>query len=387
MRNKKTYEEINEKIKKGEAVVLTAEEVTVMAKEMTVAEIAREVDVVTTATFGPMCSSGAFINFGHSEPPIRMEKITLNDVAVFSGLAAVDAYIGATEVSPYDEKYGGAHIIEELIAGKDVLLKAWGKGTDCYPRQQIETHINKDTVNEIFMFNPRNSYQNYGAACNSSKKIKFTYMGVLLPNLGNITYSTSGELSPLINDPELRTIGIGTKIFLCGAEGYVIWNGTQFNTGVQKNNFGIPYKGGATLSVIGDLKKMSENFIKAVYYENYGVSLFVGIGIPIPILDEDMANFVTISNNKIHTTIFDYGLYDKPEIAKVTYAELKTGKIKLFNKEVRTAPLSSLKKAREIAETLKNWILSGDFTLTKPVSALPDNIKINKLKSDEEILE
>jgi len=94
----KSYEEINARIAKGEAVILSAEEVSRMAEECSPAEIARKVDVVTTATFGAMCSSGCFINFGHSSPPIRMESISLNGVPVFGGVAAVDAYIGATEV-------------------------------------------------------------------------------------------------------------------------------------------------------------------------------------------------------------------------------------------------------------------------------------------------
>ena len=54
----KTYEEINQKLKSGKAVVLTAEEVAKMALECSPEEIVEKVDVVTTATFGAMCSSG-----------------------------------------------------------------------------------------------------------------------------------------------------------------------------------------------------------------------------------------------------------------------------------------------------------------------------------------
>ena len=226
----KTYQQINERIKNGEAVVLTAEEVSQLALTMSPEEIADKVDVVTTGTFGAMCSSGAFINFGHSDPPIRMERIELNGVGVSGGLAAVDTYIGATDCNPANPEYGGAHIIEDFINGKDILLEAWGKGTDCYPRRHIRTYINRDTVNEAYLYNPRNAYQNYNVATNTSDRTIHTYMGTLLPKMKNASYSTSGELSPLLNDPECRTIGLGTRIFLAGAEGYVAWNGTQFNT-------------------------------------------------------------------------------------------------------------------------------------------------------------
>jgi L-aspartate semialdehyde sulfurtransferase len=380
MSKTKSIEEINEKIRNGKAVVLTAGEVSAMGKEMSPSEVLNKVDVVTTATFGPMCSSGAFINFGHPTPPIRMEKITLNNVPVFGGVAAVDAYIGATEVANPQDSYGGAHVIEDLIAGKDVLLQAWGKGTDCYPRTEIKTMINKEKVNEIIMFNPRNAYQNYNVAVNTTPKIKYTYMGTLLPGLGNANYSTSGELSPLLNDPELRTIGIGTRIFLGGATGYVAWNGTQFNTGKPLNDHGIPIGNSATLAVIGDAKAMSTRFIKAAYFEKYGVTLFVGIGIPIPLIDEDMAHRVMIRNSQIETNVIDYGSGGFEILGKANYKSLFSGEILLNGKKIRTAPLSSIKVAKEIAALLREEIISGRFLLTEPVALFPKTKGLNKLE-------
>ena len=81
----KTYQEINEKIRKGQAVVVTAEEMVGIVKRKGPARAARDVDVVTTGTFAPMCSSGAFINFGHTQPPIRASKVWLNDVPAYGG--------------------------------------------------------------------------------------------------------------------------------------------------------------------------------------------------------------------------------------------------------------------------------------------------------------
>ena len=50
----RTYEEINEKIKRGDAIVLTADEFVELAKSKGVKEAAKEVDVVTTGTFQPI---------------------------------------------------------------------------------------------------------------------------------------------------------------------------------------------------------------------------------------------------------------------------------------------------------------------------------------------
>ena len=380
---KKSYEEINRKLKTGKAVILTAEEVAKMALEATPEEIVEKVDVVTTATFGAMCSSGAIINFGHANPPIRMEKIRLNGVPCYEGLAAVDSYIGAAACNPDNPKYGGAHVIQDLIDGKDVTLEAWAKGTDCYPRKHIKTTININTINEFTMFNPRNAYQNYNVAVNTTKKMVHTYMGTLLPNLRIATYSTSGELSPLLNDPEFRTIGLGTRIFLGGTQGFVVWPGTQFHTTRPKNELGIPVTNAATLAVMGNLKEMSSEYLHAAYFDKYGVSLFVGIGIPIPVLDVDIAKRVSVNNSQIETSVLDYGTVGAPKLGQVNYAELQSGTIKVKGKKVRTAPVSSIAKARKIAGELKEWLQNGEFEISKPVQMFPKNTSLNSLAETE----
>lgn len=372
----KTYASINEKIKNGTAVVVTAEELIPLVKEKGLAETAAYVDVVTTATFGPMCSSGAFINFGHSDPPIRMAQVQLNNVAAYAGLAAVDAYIGATE--PSSDKgihYGGAHVICDLIDGKAVHLEATSPGTDCYPRKHLSIEITKDSINEAYLFNPRNCYQNYAAAINTSDETIHTYMGTLGPRKANINYSTSGELSPLLKDPYLRTIGLGTKIFLAGTTGYVSWQGTQFNTQKPRGENGIPLFPSATLALIGNLKDMDTRFIKPAVFKGYGSSLFLGIGIPIPVLDEALLQQLAVENKDIYTHIVDYSVpsLTRPLLGKVSYAELQSGEIELQGQKIKTTALSQLSKAREIAEILKTWIQKGDFTLQEPIKSFDES--------------
>ena len=369
----KSYEEINEKIRKGKAVVLTAEEVSEMAKTMAPKEILEKVDVVTTATFGAMCSSGAFLNFGHANPPIRMERIEINGVPVSGGLAAVDTFVGATDCNPQNPTYGGAHIIQELIDGKELTLEAWGKGTDCYPRKHIKTMISLKTINEAILMNPRNAYQNYNVAVNSTDRTLYTYMGTLLPRMKNASYSSAGELSPLLNDPECRTIGLGTRIFLCGTQGYVVWNGTQFNCSKPLNEYGVPMGNARTLALMGEMREMSSEFLRGAYFEKYGVTMYVGVGVPIPLLDEDLAHRVSIRNSQIDTFIEDYG--SKGDlIGKVNYEQLRSGEIEFMGKK------SSLNKARKIAAILKDWIEKGQFELTAPVRPMPTGTSLQGLK-------
>ncbi len=382
----KTIAEINEKIRQGKAVVVNAEEVIDLVKEKGVKHAAQHVDVVTTGTFGPMCSSGIYFNIGHSKPRIKLGggRVYLNDVLAYPGLAAVDVFLGANalpdddprnRIHPGDFNYGGGHVIEELVAGKDIRMMATAYGTDCYPRKRLETWLNINDLNEAVLFNIRNAYQNYNVAANLSDKTIYTYMGVLKPRLGNVNYCSAGQLSPLLNDPLYRTIGIGTRIFLGGGVGYVAWQGTQHNPNVPRTELGVPKRGAGTLAVIGDLKQMSARWLVGTSMYGYGVTLTVGVGVPIPILNEDILRHAAVADAEIYAAVVDYSdAYpnQKPDIIdEVNYAQLKSGTVKLQGKKVPTGSLSSYPRALEIAETLKDWIQRGQFLLTEAVAPLP----------------
>ena len=246
----RTIAEINEKIRQGKAVVLNASEMTSLVRKEGKVKAARQVDVVTTGTFSPMCSSGLLFNIGQQPPTIKTSKVWLNGVPCYAGLAAVDSYLGATEpteedplnkVYPGQFKYGGGHVIEDLVKGKRVHRKA------------IEKKVSLAELRNAILFNPRNCYQNYNCAINRTDKLKYTYMGPLKSGIGNANYATAGELSPLLNDPYFKTIGLGTRIFLGGGVGYVIGEGTQHVPDPKRNERGVPMTPSGTPMVKGDL--------------------------------------------------------------------------------------------------------------------------------------
>lgn len=380
----KTYAEINARIRSGEVVVVTAEEMVDIVADKGPVEAARRVDVVTTGTFSTMCSSGAFFNFGHTTPTIKAAKVWLNKVPAYGGIAAVDIYLGATEPSeddplnkiyPGEFRYGGGHVIEDLLAGKKIFLEAKAYGTDCYRRRKVKMDVTLADLPYALLCNPRNGYQNYNCAVNLSDKTVYTYMGMLKPKCRNANYCSAGELSPLFNDPYFLTIGVGTRIFLGGGIGYVTWHGTQHNPHVPRSPAGTPTRPAGTMMVQGDLKQMSTRWLRGVSIQGYGCSLAVGIGVPIPVLNEEIARFTGVSDEEIFTQVVDYG-YDytnniKRNYGEVSYAQLKSGTIRVAGKKVATAPLSSLVGAREIAETLKKWIESARFFLSEPAQLLP----------------
>lgn len=380
----RTYEQINDKIRKKQAVVVTAEELIDIVKNEGVDKATEKVDVVTTGTFGPMCSSGALFNFGHTAPKIRAQRVWLNGVETNAGLAAVDCYLGATQLADDDPEnkvypgrfeYGGGHVITDLLNGKAVTLRATSYGTDCYPRKEYVKDYKLEDFREAWLLNPRNSYQNYNVAVNTRKKTIYTYMGVLKPRMSNATYCSAGQLSPLLVDPYYRAIGIGTKIFLGGTQGWVIGAGTQHAPHCERTEDGVPSEGAGTIAVRGNLKEMSPDWVRGVSILGYGVSLAVGVGIPIPVLDSEVVRLASLGDDKIFAPVVDYGV-DYPAavnrvLAKVSYGQLKRGTITVEGKEIPTSPMSSYPGARKIAGILKSWIENGQFILGQPQDRLP----------------
>ena len=394
----KTYEEINGRIESGQAVVLTADEIMDYVDKKGLKAAAEEVDVVTTATFGAMCSSGCFLNFGHSKPKIRMSEAWIADVLVYTGIAAVDVYLGATQIRhgdpanmypPGEFRYGGGHVIEDLVAGKKLQLFALSYGTDCYPLREFRTYFSIDDLNQAIMVNPRNCYQNYNVGINCSDETIYTYMGQLEANQKNANYCSAGQLSPLLNDPFYETIGVGTRVWLAGSQGHVYAEGTQHAGGCERTPGGVPTEGAGTLALTADMKQMRKEFVRGVSFRGYGVSLSLGIGVPIPILNEEILERTCVRDRDILAPVVDYG-NDYPQntgkvICQVNYEQLRSGEIEINGKKVQVGSLSSYYKALEIASLLADEIRRGDFYLTSPIAALPkENTMKPLLKRGEE---
>lgn len=388
----KTYAEINARIESGKAVVLTAEEIVDYVDAKGLDEAAGEVDVVTTATFGPMCSSGCVLNFGHSTPKIRFSEAWIEDVKVYTGLGAVDVYLGATELRdrdpanlyyPGEFRYGGGHVMEQLVAGDELQLFGLSYGTDEYPRRDIRTYFTIHDLNQAVMVNPRNCYQNYNVAVNDSDRTIYTYLGCLEPNRKNAAYCSAGQLSPLLNDPLYETIGVGTSVWLAGAHGHVYAEGTQHAGVCKRNDLDVPMEGAGTLALTGDMKDMLPEFVRGVSLIGYGVSVGLGVGIPIPILNRDVLKRTCIRDRDIQAPVIDYS-HDYPQntgrvIRYVSYEELKSGEITVDGKAVEVGSLSSYSKAQKIAHLLRDEIASGDFLLTEPIRRLPLNQSMRPL--------
>ncbi|MBC8123850.1 MAG: homocysteine biosynthesis protein, partial [Gemmatimonadaceae bacterium] len=281
-------------------------------------------------------------------------------------------YLGASQSAEGDSNYGGGHVIADLVAGKSVRLRALGHPNDCYPRREFETVITKDTVNQCYLYNPRNVYQNFIVGVNGGERPLYTYLGTLQPRLGNAVYASTGALSPLLNDPLLASVGIGTRLFLGGGVGYVAWEGTQHFPLQKRLPNGTPIGPSATLALIGDLKTMDPRWVRGCRFHKYGPSLMLGVGIALAVLSETVVAGAAVQDSELVAPVIDFAIPRRvrPTFGLVSYAQLKSGQITIQGQRVRTAPLASMYLAGQVAEELKGWILAGRFLLSEPVAPL-----------------
>ncbi|MBD1842225.1 homocysteine biosynthesis protein [Cyanobacteria bacterium FACHB-63] len=389
----RTLAEINQKIQRGTAIVRTAEEVKAQVAEIGITETAKVVDVITTGTFEPMEASGAILNLGQTDPPIKIRQCWIDGVPAYAGFGAVDLYLGASQLVEYpsggepldsddrespdvrQRQRGGGHVIEDLIAGKSVTLRAIGQVTDCYPRSSFETTITRDTINQFYLFNPRNLYQNFIVGVNGGDRPLYTYLGALQPRLGNAVFSNPGAISPLLNDPDLQLIGIGSRIFLGGGVGYVAWEGTQHFPLQKRLPNRTPIGPASTLALIGDAKQMNAKWVRGCYFRGYGASLMLGVGIPLPVLSEEVITHCAVRDKDLVAPIVDFSIPRRvrPTFGLVSYAQLKSGRLTIDGQSVRVAPLASVYLSRQVALELKHWIEAGTFTLTEAVAPIPSD--------------
>jgi putative methanogenesis marker 16 metalloprotein len=313
----RTIADINERLRRGEAVVLTAQEFKTEVRRGHRFAVG-EVDVVTTATRGVMSGTAAMFGVPVAGRGVfaRAARAWLNGVEGFPGpapnerLGRVDLMVYGTAPSrDAPARYGGGHLFRDLLEGQEVEVEV---RTD-----EGATLRRRATLRDFDfarMYNPRNAYRNYMAFGNFRG-------GPALPTIfgfrpmaagSGVTVVGSGELNPLQNDPDLRTIQVGTRVLVNGAPGLVVGAGTG-STGARPN-----------LSVVADMLPMDPRYAGGVV-TSAGVEVLNSVAIPIPVLTEaTLRDLAAALDERIPLPVADVS--DRVPLADVTYGDVWTGR-------------------------------------------------------------
>ena len=292
----RSIEEINQKIKNGDATVLTAEEVSTLVREGNTPK-AEDVDVVTTGTCGIMSGTAAILHVPVSDPGAfkKAKKIILNGVPVFPGpcpnewLGSVDMIIYGTAHSIYDHSYGGGFLFKDLVSGKDIEVEM--ESTD---GEKIKSKTNIDEIGTAQMIGTRMAFKNYNSFTNPSKELISSIFHAIDMDgpFKGLSVSGCGQINPLQNDPLMKTICSGAKVLLNGSEGIVIGRGTRSSD--EKPN----------LMITADMTQMDPHYLGG-FKTGAGPEVFDSVAAAVPILNDNILKQTFIQNKDIKLPVAD----------------------------------------------------------------------------------
>jgi len=302
----RTIEDINKKLKRNEAVIVTADEFKKLVRKSKKVD---HVDVVTTATVAVMSGTAAVLSIPFAERGQfeRAGKVWLNGVPAYPG-PCPNERLGIADVIVYgtshaNSRYGGGHLFRELVEGKEITLKAETDKGDV-----IETSFTLDQLDFARIMGTRTTFKNYMAFTNSGEVAIKTIFSVtpLKGKLKEATVCGCGEINPLQNDTKLETIGIGTRILVNGAQGYVLGSGTRSSQ--DKPN----------ISIVADMKDMKPEYMGG-FNTSVGPECITSVAIPIPVLNDSILEQLKVLDEHIKLPVaeirtrepFDYGDYSQ----------------------------------------------------------------------------
>ena len=318
--DKKTIAEINEKLKNGKAVVMTAMEFKKEVRSGYKFKVS-DVDVVTTGTRGVMSGTSAMLAIPLAEKGAfsRAKKMWLNGVPCIpeanpeEGTGVVDTVLYGTEESrDHHGHYGGGNVLRDLVEGKQIEVECLtDKG------KTVSTSITLAELKFARLYNFRNCFQNYMAFGNFKNQRLYRENPTSIfscrpvPLMRGLTMSGSGELSPLENDPHGKVIKSGTKILLNGATGVIVGNGTRSSPAKK------------CLFVAGDMFGMDPQYMGG-FNTSFGVEVTNGLAVPFPITDQDVLDGLSKAlDENIPLPLADLG--DRIPIYNITYADIWKG--------------------------------------------------------------
>lgn len=336
----RTIDEINEKLKKQKAVVVTADEFKRMVRSDKKLD---HVDVVTTATIGIMSGTAALLSIPFAERGQfeRVNKVWLNGVPAYPG-PCPNERLGIADVIVYgtgyaNNKYGGGHLFRELVEGEEITLKAETDKGDF-----IETSFTLDQLEFARVIGTRTTFKNYMAFTNSGQDAIKTIFSVtpLKGNLQEATVCGCGEINPLQNNVKLETIGVGTRILVNGTQGYVLGSGTRSSQ--DRPN----------ISIVADMKGMKPEYMGG-FNTSVGPECITSVAIPIPILNDSILEQLKVLDEHIALPIaeistrepFDNGDYSQVwqnTSLAVRFVSSKCDKINKLNEPCRVEKLCPL---------------------------------------------
>ncbi len=308
-----SYSEILEKVERKEAVVITAQEVSMLVESGESSRLS-EVDIVTSATRAVMSGTYAVLSFPVSGPAsfLRARRVWINGIAAQVGpcpnenLGILDLMVLGTAHSQSRLNYGGGHLFRDLVERKMVHVDV---ETD--DGRALQADVGLDDMPHARLFGSRHAFKNYSAFVNAGAEPVNTIFHTrdFAPYCREATFSGCGQINPLKNDPLLESIGIGTRILMNGAEGFVLGSGTRSSR--ERPN----------LSGFADMHQMDAEFMGG-FVTSAGPECICSWAVPIPVISKTILEEIALPDRGIALPVNDVN--SRTAIGEADYGDVWT---------------------------------------------------------------
>ncbi len=292
----KSFPEIIRRLDKGTAVVMTSQEVCDLVRSCESDKL-KEVDVVTTATRAVMSGTYAVLSFPVACPGSfsRARNVWINGVTALVGpcpnekLGVLDLVVFGTARSRDRPNYGGGHLFRDLVERKPAIVEVM---TD--EGRTHQTEVGLDEMPHARLYGSRHAFKNYSAFVNPGDKPVSTIFHAreFEPHCRGATFSGCGQINPVKNDPLLEAIGVGTRILMNGAEGFVTGQGTR----------SCPER--PNLSGFADMHLMKPDYMGG-FITSAGPECIVSWAVPIPVTTDSIQKEMTRLDRRIPLPVMD----------------------------------------------------------------------------------
>ncbi|MDQ1262324.1 MAG: hypothetical protein QG575_1505 [Euryarchaeota archaeon] len=308
-----SYLEIQGKVEAKEAVIMTAQEVFNLVESGESSRLC-EVDVVTTATRAVMSGTYAVLSFPVAKPAsfLRARRVWINGIAAQVGpcpnenLGILDLIVLGTAHSRNRPNYGGGHLFRDLVERKRVHVEL---ETD--DGRSLQAEVGLDEMPHARLFGSRHAFKNYSAFVNSGAEPINTifHSRSFAPHCMEATFSGCGQINPLKNDPHLESIGMGTRILMNGAEGFVLGTGTRSS------------KERPNLSGFADMHQMAAEQMGG-FVTSAGPECICSWAVPIPVISETILAEIARPDREIALPVND--VKSRTIVAQANYGDVWT---------------------------------------------------------------
>lgn len=292
----KSFPEIMSRVEKGQAVVMTSQEVCDLVRSKEQSEL-EDVDVVTTATRAVMSGTYAVFSFPVAAPGsfARARGVWMNGVPAHVGpcpnenLGVLDLVVYGTAHSRERKDYGGGHLFRDLVEGKPVIVDV-----ETEDGLAIQSEVGLDEMPHARLFGSRHAFKNYSAFVNPGDKPISTIFHAreFEPHRRGATFSGCGQINPVKNDPLLEAVGMGTRILMNGAEGFVVGQGTR----------SCPER--PNLSGFADMHKMQPEYMGG-FVTSAGPECICSWAVPIPVTTSTILKEIARLDGEIPLPVMD----------------------------------------------------------------------------------